>query len=447
MILKKRFKQGATSIYVVVITMLLLAVITTSFIRIIATEATRTANNELAKAAYDSALAGVEDTKLALKQYFACLQDTKIKDKDGQDKCETIKREIEEGFRTADAPTDDSNYGYCDSIAMALGRIEEKGSEVPIQETSGTATNRFEQAYTCVMIDRTLDDYRSTLSANTPMRAIPLKVDGNPNSVTGIRILWYTSDDGPLEDLNYNAEEYLPTNKNDVATPPILSAHIVQTAQEYTLEQFDKTEGDRTNNATVVLRPSKNGTNYINKNKLLKSNTHTAIEKINRVDYTNDAENITCRKDNDLSSDFACVAAMQLPKPIGGDDRRADTFYLFLSLPYERPKTTFSVQLCTDDDTQPGNCRNENNNSLSIAKIKDGQFAVDSTGRANNMYSRVEARIEFNDIYSPLPEHALYATSENGSIEKSFYVTSNCFNLNTQTNTLEECLNSGSTKH
>ena len=53
------FKKGATSVYVVVIATLLFSVITFSFIRIIISEVNKTASDELAQAAYDSALAGI----------------------------------------------------------------------------------------------------------------------------------------------------------------------------------------------------------------------------------------------------------------------------------------------------------------------------------------------------------------------------------------------------
>ena len=55
------------------------------------------------------------------------------------------------------------------------------------------------------------------------------------------------------------------------------------------------------------------------------------------------------------------------------------------------------------------------------------QVAIDSTGRANDMYSRVEARIEFTDINFPFPQYAIQATSsEENAIDKNFYVTQDC---------------------
>ena len=398
--MSRSFKQGATSIYAVIISMLLLTVITVSFIKIAVTEAQRTAADELSQSSYDSALAGVEDAKLALKQYYNCKNAKTVQNTAGDDLCPQIITAIEKGFAS---PTD-----YCDGISQALGRAAE-GVEVPIQE-SEEAKNNFEQAYTCVMLNNRLDDFRSQLDASTPMRAIALKTN-NADSVTGIKIAWHNiDDDGPF---NFTNQTYFAKNQPTVAAPTVLSAHIVQTSKDFTLEQFDDSEGDRTNNATVVLKPVENGSNYVTAQTLIKSNKH---------EQTNVPQAITCNK----SGEFACVVSLVLPKPRGDGVRRGDTFYLFLSLPYEQPTTTFSVQLCTDTDSRPGACQ-LSDGSRSIAPFIDSQIAVDSTGRANSMYTRVEARLEFNDLYAPLPEHALYSLSQSGGIDKDFYVTKNCW--------------------
>ncbi|MBR3319868.1 hypothetical protein IKG20_01010 [Candidatus Saccharibacteria bacterium] len=56
--------------------------------------------------------------------------------------------------------------------------------------------------------------------------------------------------------------------------------------------------------------------------------------------------------------------------------------------------------------------------------------------------ARVDARIEFNDIYSPLPEHAIYSPDANGSVDKDFYVTNDCWTQNSDW-TAERCNDSG----
>lgn len=434
---KQKFKKGATSIYVVVIATLLFSVVTVSFIRIIINETNKTTSDELAQSAYDSALAGVEDAKVALKQYYECVDAGDALEGEDLDRCNRVKDNINNGFRSIDI-TDQSDplYGYCDAVSQALGRYSSTGGagEVLIKEEYDSTINEdhIVQAYTCVTVDNSPSDYRSTLGANDTIRVIPLKTE-NPNGVTGIRISWYTEDDGPFNNLNYgNKNNFISLSSGSTPTPPTLSAQIVQTAKTFTIGQFDNSEGDKTNRGTVFLVPDSPKTNpftHVSADIVVKSNNHD----YGRADH-NEPQKINCQ--SGLSDSFACVASIELPDPVpnGSDaERNADTFFLVLTLPYGQPTTTFSVQLCTDEAEaggtqghERGDCRKTNGDSAT-ADFKDVQIAVDSTGRANDMYSRVEARVEFRDIYFPFPEFAIQATgSDEDAIKKNFYVTDNC---------------------
>ena len=70
----KRFKQGAASFYMVAITTLVLVIIATSFAAVIIAEIARTSNDDLAQSAYDAAMAGVEDARLAYYNYSNCIE-------------------------------------------------------------------------------------------------------------------------------------------------------------------------------------------------------------------------------------------------------------------------------------------------------------------------------------------------------------------------------------
>ena len=65
-------KKGAASLYVVIFATILFGVITLSFIRIILSESNQSSNDDLSQSAYDSALAGVEDAKIAVNRYYQC---------------------------------------------------------------------------------------------------------------------------------------------------------------------------------------------------------------------------------------------------------------------------------------------------------------------------------------------------------------------------------------
>ncbi|MBQ1528596.1 hypothetical protein IIZ77_03045 [Candidatus Saccharibacteria bacterium] len=435
---KPKFKKGATSIYVVVIATLLFSVVTVSFIRIIINETNKTTSDELAQSAYDSALAGVEDAKTALKQYYECTEAGST-----EAPCDRIRNAFDErGFNA-------STTGFCDAVSEALGRITVgENKEVLVKEEYDSTINdeNIVQAYTCVIVDNTPSDYRSTVGAGDTIRVVPLKT-ANPNSVTGVRVLWYTEEDGPSTGHNYlygkdNKNKFTPLgNGSNTPTPPTLSAQIIQTAETFTVAQFNNSEGGTTNRGTVFLTPvSPSSTDseakvHIPKETLISSNNHD----YNRSD-NNQPQKIKCGNSS-LSEVFACVASIELPPPVGGN-RNGDTFYLVLSLPYGQPTTTFAVELCTDeaepgggDGSARGDCRTTNG-SKSITDFTGVQIAIDSTGRANDMYSRVEARVEFRDIYFPFPEYAIQATGDSDdAIKKNFYVTSNCINVDTGTAT------------
>ena len=433
-----KFKKGATSIYVVVIATLLFSVITVSFIRIIINETSKTTGDELAQSAYDSALAGIEDTKTALKKYYEC-----IAAENNENECKRIRDNIDAGFTASDNTS--ATTVNCDSISKALGRIgEHDETEVKIAEKS-TPSESIVQAYTCITIDDTLEDYRATMSSGSTIAVIPLKTK-NPEYITGINIRWYTKEDNNgdfnVNRLNYANNDASGNNfdkKTVDPTPPTLSAQVIQTAGKFTLDQFKNSEGNNTNRGTTFLVPSNNsGSTHLAQSVLRDSNNHD----YNR-NGSNQPQKVRCESNEaGITDEFACSMSLELPDPIpasGEAKRNAETFFLVLTLPYGGPTTTYSIQLCDDGsggnpahaDTggTRGNCLIDSNKTPAIAEFKGAQIAVDATGRANDMYSRVEARIEFRDIYFPYPEFAIQATgSDAEAIKKNFYVTDSCLN-------------------
>ena len=62
-------QSGIAAIFTVVFFTLLISVIILSFIKIVTQDQQQATNSDLSNSAYDSAEAGVEDAKRALKQY------------------------------------------------------------------------------------------------------------------------------------------------------------------------------------------------------------------------------------------------------------------------------------------------------------------------------------------------------------------------------------------
>lgn len=429
--------------YVVVIAALLFGVITISFIRLIISESLRTTNDELAQSAYNSALAGVEDAKTALMMYYG-----ECRNASGADRtCNAIKTYIGGALDgSLSIPDDEEN---CSTVSNALRRNGDGVStdDVHIEQSTGAGSNT-DQAYTCVTLADKLDDYSATLSSNLTIRVIPLKyvAEDAPGGITGIKISWYDNDRSAL---SYGAYSEGATPKYnfqaEYSTPPVISAQIIQTAVGYDKSDFTKTEGGTTDRGTVFLVPTARGNDatqtHISKDTLLKSNDH---------EKTNYPAQVKCKNDqydnsyNDTG--YACSTTIELPDPVNASTatRNKDTFFLIITLPYANPESNFSIQLCTDNDAVRGDCLSNGNKS--IARFDGVQTAVDSTGRANDMFSRVEARIELSDIYFPYAEFALDLTTS--ALDKNYYISENCWYTSPSENAtiLNTCDNSGMAK-
>ncbi len=401
--LKKRFRKGAASFYIVAFSTLILVIIAASFAAIVISEVTRTTNDDLAQSAYDSALAGIEDGKLAFYNYQKCLGTAaSAPNGDGVISCGEIVYWVENPD--------------CDMVAHILGRIGEleKGSVV-VQE-SNVASNNMSQSYTCVKIDTVLSDYRATLSKNNQSKMIKVNLDGVPASqIKAVRLSWYSDVNGSVyEYTNFNSTSgkvvfpSLVTNR--AAVPPTIALTLIQTSQEFDFESFDLTRGDQTNRGTIYMVPIRtseaagrsvednyvgvyNGAratdkNFVQKKWLLKSN-----DKVRK----NLPLGVYCPQD--AGSEFACSALIELPEPINGN-RNDDTFLLVVNLPYGKPSTDFALEfLCADGavcatNTIIGEDGEEIETETNQVNLKGTQISIDSTGRANDLFRRVESRLD-----------------------------------------------------
>ena len=70
----RKFRKGAASFYIVSFSTLILVIIAASFATVIISEVTRSSNDDLSQSAYDSALVGVEDAKIAFANYQRCIE-------------------------------------------------------------------------------------------------------------------------------------------------------------------------------------------------------------------------------------------------------------------------------------------------------------------------------------------------------------------------------------
>lgn len=406
-------KSGAASFYIVAFTTLLLSVIVVGFITIILSEMARTANNDLSQSAYDSALAGVEDAKVAILNYQSCLE---------QGAVETIPIEDSSAV-TCGEIIYYMNHPDCDTVGHILGRIgKNERKEVLVEETTktsgGGAKNNMQQAYTCVKINSTLDDYRSNMTSANSSRVVQVHLDGaSAKDVKSIRLSWYSGLDGNVaKTLSFSQGTsnnlLFPELKSNVTpVPPVISVQMLQSATNFTMDQFEQTQGDTTNRGTIFLVPkitkstNENHARYASYIDATMDNTISSSEgflKSNDKTAENLPFAVYCPKD--ANTEFACSVSIGIPKPVGGD-RNENTFIFVISLPYQRPDTDFSLEVCSSDFCDIESFSAEVNNGK--IRLRNVQTSIDSTGRANDLYRRVEVRVEPNDVYFPYPEFAV----------------------------------------
>lgn len=402
----KKTKKGAASFYVVAFSTLVLMIIATSFAAIIISEVTRTSNDDLAQSAYDSAMAGVEDAKLAYYNYQNCL----IQKQNGSSEEAMNKYGCNEIFHYFESKTDD-----CDMVAKIIGR--DSGSVV-IDESKNVGNN-MQQAYTCVTMTDSLNGYESTLSQSDLIRVIKAKFDDDigADKIGKVRLSWFSDSDsvGNKVYSNYDSLSssviFPDTISAAVSTPPTLSLAMVQTANDFNMNEFDTSVGSRTNRAMVYLVPTQNGSAGKTGNHISATGnniTKAQFAKSNDKKPTNLPFTVDC---NEGTADYACSATIELPEPVGAEApdghviRNDDTFIFVVGLPYGKPQTSFLLEFLCKDGTTCKSCSASDPDCTEISSgssvnLKGVQLEVDSTGRANDLYRRISVRMDNRQDYS-----------------------------------------------
>lgn len=417
----KRFKRGATSFYVVAFSTLILVIIAASFATVIISELTRTSNDELSQSAYDSALAGVEDAKLAYANYLRCAGSAEqVPNGDNSVTC----GEIVYWMKNPD----------CYMVGRILGRIgNDDTDEVPIVETTSTSgdggVNRMNQAYTCVQMKTELYDYRANLTSDNNVRVVKVKFKNTTASqINKVRLSWYMVDGTKgfnVTNFAGNKVTFKPLGETQPSTPPTVSLQLVQTAQTFTLDQVNGIAPDNshTDRATMFFVPTSNAAAARTDVSVAGNYTgiydgSTNVLSVAQVVKTNDQKisNVPYATFCSATSDFACSVLINLPDPVEGV-RSDDTFMFVVTLPYGEPDTDFALEFLDSSNNR--------------AIIDGTQVEIDSTGRANDLFRRVETRLESSDTSFPYLYYAMELLGNGTTLKKDMTVScENNFLLN-----------------
>ena len=444
-------KQGATSYYMIIVSALLFGVIAAGFITLMVNEMSKSSENNLSQSAYDSAVVGIEDTKILLKKY------NEIKDYMAQhggaypDNIVNAKDFVD---AVDDSLATEENESQCINFAE-LGYAQDYDGGVLVQETDEKGITV--QSYTCIMIDFYPKDYLSTLSSESPTRIIPLQTRNDENDkIKNVRISWYSPDNlagqGTANFANTD-DAAIISFSDDASNPPVLVAQLYQTSTNFNYDSFstsgpDKNNPTATDRGTLWLVPA-NTNSYpavlsgnvhyeqwgdptktkpsdrstiLSNNAFLNSNDHreqdSSGQKITHTGYP-----VSCANAPG-NLDYLCSVVIELPNPVNGSRSNVPgTFLLSLTMPYGQPTTDIRVEMSSKNISETW----ESDGSYIGDSFDKVQTIIDSTGRANDVYQRVESRIETFNSDFPFPDYTLtlgQGDGEGASLWKNFIISS-----------------------
>lgn len=328
-------KNGVASFYMVAFSTLILLVVVMGFAALVVSQMERSSNDDLSQSAYDAALAGVEDAKLAYEKYAECKQNNSA------DGCQDVLARV--------------NSGECGMVGAILGRPDLSNDKnapsgvVPIKEETNGGDNRMQQFYTCVKI-------KPELSSQTGF------VGGKSKKMSILRPQ-FKNGHNDLESLN---SIKLSWDKNE----PIWVA-IVQMSGS-----------DGVNFEDLVFQPMSGEEPVSNYNRMIYLNPATGIGS-QEVSLGNTREakfDALCEDGGDVD-DAKCDIKIYLSTV----DKRSD-FGVMIFNPNDEG-TTVNVGYYKKKD-------NEEDELLTITN----QFEIESTGRANDMLKRVRVVMDTESL-------------------------------------------------
>ncbi|MBH1956693.1 hypothetical protein I8H84_03910 [Candidatus Saccharibacteria bacterium] len=385
-------ERGAVSLFVVIFTALIVTVMTVSFIRLMIDGQRSASDADLSRSALDSAQAGVEDAKRALVKYRSCLSGSS-----DPTTCASL---------VATLPTDKS----CQVLQNSgiVGAPADK--EVIIKQSDGD--EKLQQAYTCVKVEINSDDYIGTIDQDKS-RIIPLRGVSEFNQ---IRIKWFTIDDlaNPEDRIDLPALSSDPSAGFELPKqadwpsnqPALMRTQLIQYGDSFTLDQFDKSEGGDSNSNTLFLYPDQVG-----------AKSYSFLSDGRRSASSGLLRSVTC--DPNFSKEtsattgrqYACETIITLPKAIGASSEKQRTAYLNLMGLY-RSSNNFKIELL--------NSSGGVTSAPNVVKFGGVQAVVDSTGRANDKFRRVESRVELDANTFQYPTST---SNTSAGFCKNFFVT------------------------
>lgn len=364
-------ESGAVAIFTVIFFLLLVSVITLGFVRIMLQEQSQAVDNDLSQSALNSAQAGVEDAKRVVKWY--------TNNCPGNAACTAYEAAL--------------NSTSCNAIYGSM-TIKNKvpGFTVVGDGVQVSSDPEFNQVYTCLTISMNSPKLAGNLSEGKS-EIIPLRATGAFNRV---KIRWYSTKDTGGVNVTVNtlplttpllARTSWPSSK-----PPIMRTQLISHPENSTgtFAQQDVTSKTR------FLYPFES-----------LATTQDRFSSDVGGENTQLSPTLTSCSDVPRGGEYYCEADMYL-NLLSGVYNGGAMNYLRLNTIYKN--SDYQIELF---------------NGLTPVNFMGVQPIVDVTGRANDVFRRVQVGIRAD--VGDYPENALESAQQ---ICKKFSVTNNPADFN-----------------
>lgn len=358
-------QRGFVSLFTVIFFMLLITIITVGFLRIMAAEQRQSLDNDLTASAKAAAQSGIEDAKRAILKYKS------LPDSD------PLKAQLQTALTSSSCDALFSNA----SISSALN-LNNNGS---INNQAG-----LNEYYTCLSVNMDTPDYIGQGSAGKS-DFIPL-VSGGGDLFDQIVVSWHLTSQTVGTEGDGQPSNYAP----GVQLPPVTGGVNSWSARGYPAYLRVELYGHPNSNFT------RSNMTQINRTVFLVPNSSTNAAAVDPSTVTN-FETVDPRGADQSKINLIGVRCTGTPPnvPIGTYACSAR-----LGVPVGQPSTSHTYYLRVTPLYGSAHFRLQLYHNNAVVNFNGVQPMIDSTGRASDVFRRIQARVRLDDI-SNLPEYSV----------------------------------------
>jgi Tfp pilus assembly protein PilX len=368
-------QQGAAAIFIVVFFAILISVIALSFLNIAVQDQEQSTNDDLSQSAYDSANAGTEDAKRALSWYeLHCPANSAPAPADASN-CATYATTFTSASNQCNLASL-TTTGTLPGVQLAPGST----SEVLVETNSNVSSDdtKLNQAYTCTTIATQTSDYKAVATNGKSDNLIPLQTVGQAAAPTdAIELNWFTDVNAGTDTPTFSSPKDLPLPSQWLATaPPIMRVELVPVLRG----NIDINNVDN-DTRTVFLYPTTGAA----------SNVALSAEDLGRSAEKPDAPNLAHCQSTLPAGTYDCSATINTLPPATGDtsgNHAGTDYYLRITSLYNN--ADYQIRLF-----------DSSGNPLLFNNVEP---QIDSTGRADDVFRRIQSRITDLTSSNPLTD-------------------------------------------